>query len=317
MRTFDYETAWKELAAPMFEELPATSRNLYALVCQRDDIRQLKNLNCNFPEGFREAFDAIADEELATAARVINFYGHWAPAGKNADKTGGSWKFANLADQSLAARINPTLNRANEEKGNKIGFRIYEGFIRGWCNTPFSWTWEEIAPATSENWQRIQALASNQPPAPTGSHATREKWDTYADRAREYFGLLKAALKPAGRIAEFLETSAYMIEESEISARKAREQAADPARRQRIIDKVNDDFAATMAKEVIERDGKLWMIEHGIDIGNAIYYSHTGRWCFGWYKELAPETISALLEVLTKFPFDYDIKGYKPQAVEA
>jgi hypothetical protein len=52
-----------------------------------------------------------------------------------------------------------------------------------------------------------------------------------------------------------------------------------------------------------------WLIEHDIDPGLAIYYSHTDRWCFGWREPLGPEEVEELLEKLgSEFPADYDIK---------
>lgn len=63
----------------------------------------------------------------------------------------------------------------------------------------------------------------------------------------------------------------------------------------------------------IHHDGLLWMLDHGINTDNAIFYKHIGRWNFGWRNKLDAATISALLDVLCEFPFDYDIEGYKPQ----
>lgn len=57
-----------------------------------------------------------------------------------------------------------------------------------------------------------------------------------------------------------------------------------------------------------ERDGMLWLHDHGIRTANIIFYSHTGRFCFGWRDKADPEFVSALLEVVSEFPFPYDIK---------
>jgi hypothetical protein len=52
-----------------------------------------------------------------------------------------------------------------------------------------------------------------------------------------------------------------------------------------------------------------WLIEHDIDPGLAIYYSHTDRWCFGWREPLGPEEVEELLGKLgSEFPAEYDIK---------
>jgi hypothetical protein len=55
-----------------------------------------------------------------------------------------------------------------------------------------------------------------------------------------------------------------------------------------------------------ERDGMLWLWEHNVPLDNVIYYSHTGRFAFGWRSPLAPEVRSRLLEILSEFPGEYD-----------
>lgn len=57
-----------------------------------------------------------------------------------------------------------------------------------------------------------------------------------------------------------------------------------------------------------ERDGLLWLMDHGINIDNVIYYSHTSKFCFGWRKPVGEAVKSELLDVLCEFPFDYEIK---------
>ena len=57
-----------------------------------------------------------------------------------------------------------------------------------------------------------------------------------------------------------------------------------------------------------ERDGLLWLLDHGINIDNVIYYNHTGKFCFGWRKPIDKELYSELVNVLCEFCFDYEIK---------
>ncbi len=66
--------------------------------------------------------------------------------------------------------------------------------------------------------------------------------------------------------------------------------------------------ANTIANAKTERDGLLWLLDHGINTDNVIYYAHTGRFCFGWRKPLSQGEYSALVEKTTEFLFDYDIK---------
>lgn len=63
-----------------------------------------------------------------------------------------------------------------------------------------------------------------------------------------------------------------------------------------------------IASATAERDGQLWLLDHSLSISNVIYYSHTGRFCFGWRQPVGDSLKSQLLEKLTEFPFDYDIK---------
>lgn len=67
------------------------------------------------------------------------------------------------------------------------------------------------------------------------------------------------------------------------------------------------DYEVTVTHEKTKRDGMLWLMDHGISIDNVIYYSHTGRFGFGWRTPLSEQVASALLDLLCEFPFDYDI----------
>lgn len=58
-----------------------------------------------------------------------------------------------------------------------------------------------------------------------------------------------------------------------------------------------------------ERDGKLWIWDHGFSLDNVIYYSHTGRFCFGWRQPVSDSVASKLLDVMSEFPFPYTIKS--------
>lgn len=60
-----------------------------------------------------------------------------------------------------------------------------------------------------------------------------------------------------------------------------------------------------------ERDGFLWLLDHvgsGI-VENCIYYSHTGKFSFGWRsKGVDKEVESAILDCISEFRFPYEIK---------
>lgn len=64
-------------------------------------------------------------------------------------------------------------------------------------------------------------------------------------------------------------------------------------------------------------DGMIWLLDHGISTENVIYYSHTGKFCFGWRTPCSHDVTSKLLDLLTEFPFDYDIKSESRGLVSA
>jgi hypothetical protein len=78
-------------------------------------------------------------------------------------------------------------------------------------------------------------------------------------------------------------------------------------------DKQRADVLAKFEKETTaateERDGMLWLWDHGVSLDNVIYYSHTRKFSFGWRSAVSPEVKSALLDLLCEFPFAYEIKA--------
>lgn len=59
-----------------------------------------------------------------------------------------------------------------------------------------------------------------------------------------------------------------------------------------------------------EWKGFDFLLRHGVNTDNAIFYNHTGRFCFGWRKPLSAGEKAALLEAIgSEFPVDYDIKS--------
>ena len=71
-------------------------------------------------------------------------------------------------------------------------------------------------------------------------------------------------------------------------------------------------FAKATEAATRERDGMIWLLEHdlgGLAADNVIYYSHTGRFGFGWRTKL---DLSLAHEIMGKlsdegFPFPYDV----------
>ena len=76
--------------------------------------------------------------------------------------------------------------------------------------------------------------------------------------------------------------------------------------------KMYEDLKRDAAKAKREADIKLagysWLLDHGQDIENCIYYSHTDKFSFGWRKRLTDQEQFDLLDLLCEFPFEYEIK---------
>lgn len=67
------------------------------------------------------------------------------------------------------------------------------------------------------------------------------------------------------------------------------------------------DYDATIRNATTKRDAFLWLMDRGIKTGNVIFYSHTGRFSFGWRTKLDADTAAALLAVISEFSWPYDL----------
>jgi hypothetical protein len=73
--------------------------------------------------------------------------------------------------------------------------------------------------------------------------------------------------------------------------------------------RVESDYKKTIASAEEKRRAATWILDRfPALIDNWLFYEHTGRHCFGWRKPLAGETLSALLDAVSEFPFSYEIK---------
>lgn len=66
-------------------------------------------------------------------------------------------------------------------------------------------------------------------------------------------------------------------------------------------------FATATRDAKTEHDGMLWLMDHGVKTDNVIFYTHTGRFGFGWRKPVDAEILSGLLDIISEFAFAYDI----------
>lgn len=94
-----------------------------------------------------------------------------------------------------------------------------------------------------------------------------------------------------------------------INAKTAAQMAAERLAKKR--QDIEDRTAATIRNAELQRVGGLWIIDHGLDFDNSIFYNHTGRWCFGWRTPMNDAEVNKVLSVISEFPFPYDIKTAK------
>lgn len=121
---------------------------------------------------------------------------------------------------------------------------------------------------------------------------------------RDELRLLRLKPVTAGLGAQFTdEAPAELAGEYEVRQHDARHKRLekDHADKLRRLERNIED-----AKTALE--AFHWLIDHGQDVENVIFYSHTGRFCFGWRTPIDAAEYSALVDVLCEFPFDYDVE---------
>jgi hypothetical protein len=91
------------------------------------------------------------------------------------------------------------------------------------------------------------------------------------------------------------EYRAAQLRQSEIASEKARNE-------------VEQRYQNGLAKITAERDGFLWLLDHGINVDNCIYYSHAKTFCFGWRNSLDKTARADLEQALEGFPFKFEFK---------
>jgi hypothetical protein len=72
---------------------------------------------------------------------------------------------------------------------------------------------------------------------------------------------------------------------------------------------IENKFTSAIRNATDEHDGMLWLLDHGVNIENVIYYSHTSMFSFGWRSPVSASVKSHLLDVLCEFPYAYEIKA--------
>lgn len=104
--------------------------------------------------------------------------------------------------------------------------------------------------------------------------------------------------------------------ERQTQGKDSRAVAKREAKRKSVI----ADCAKEIEQATIERDGFLWFLDRNVNVDNLIYYPHANKFSFGWQQPVSAEVESALLEIISEFPFQYEIKsvnGVKTNYVNA
>lgn len=93
--------------------------------------------------------------------------------------------------------------------------------------------------------------------------------------------------------------------ERQTTGADSRAKARRDKQRKRVIEEYEKDTNAATT----ERDGMLWLWDHGFDLDNVIYYKHSDTFGFGWRSPLSSAVASKLLDIISEFPFRYEIKA--------
>lgn len=90
----------------------------------------------------------------------------------------------------------------------------------------------------------------------------------------------------------------YLAAQTKINAEKMDEQRR----------KVEARYEKETEAARTEHDGFIWLLDHGINIENCIFYSHRGVFSFGWQTPLAANVAAELETRVEGFPFPFEIK---------
>ena len=83
---------------------------------------------------------------------------------------------------------------------------------------------------------------------------------------------------------------------------------ADKERRKKQLADIEAKYEKALISANNEHHGMMYLYRNGINLDNVIYYSHTGRFGFGWRKPIGPEEWARLADVLCDFPCAYDVE---------
>jgi hypothetical protein len=112
---------------------------------------------------------------------------------------------------------------------------------------------------------------------------------------------------PSGKFADLTDAERAHLMPQYLDAQLHGNTERDKRRIAKARADVLDKYAKATSNATTERDGMLWLMDNGIRTDNVIYYTHTGRFGFGWRTPYSGELLSILLDKISEFPFEYDI----------
>jgi hypothetical protein len=126
----------------------------------------------------------------------------------------------------------------------------------------------------------------------------------YLDKEHLPLLILRPVLRDKSQDKEPSEAIKAALYNAFLTAQTARQEEDNEKARGKIIKKA----ARKIQETELERDGFLWALDHGINTGNLIYYSHSNTFCFGWKSPLDRDVVARLKKRLKGFPGKLEFK---------
>ena len=95
----------------------------------------------------------------------------------------------------------------------------------------------------------------------------------------------------------------WLVEKYHVLQKESRKARLEKARARKLA-----DCQKQIESAKIEYEGFKQIIEADLDFDNCIYYTHTGRFCFGWRNPLTEDEKIRIGDRLKRFGYDYDMK---------
>lgn len=283
MRIFNYEKAYFVHALPAYKNFNEKQKKAHAaLLLEVKDLQQGKDLNIPVSNRMVDILRDLSCKEIAELSRASYFVGHWKPSFVEPpfeNKSGESWKIADVCDQELRHRLNVP-----------YGLQIHEGKLRVTYSDDNCWTWREFGLATEKNIEKFNEF-----------------------RKIHSFGYL--SLEENARMLENICGDLWI--DVDLVRNSDEYLLFLKAKRERYIEKLNIRYTLKLEKLKKERkdakkelDAFLWLAQEGIDeyyIENCIYYEYRDIFSFGWRDKLSEEERKTLKARLEGFPYPYEI----------